>query len=458
MYLSEHANQIRDVINYIKKFKNALCVIHLDDSIIDSPILQNHIHDIALIHEAGLKVIIVPGARNQINKVLNDAKIKWQIKKGLRITDERAMPLIKTAAFDVANLLMNNLAAENLTAVIGNWVKARGKGVLEGTDYGSAGEIDKLKIDAIKQILDNGFVPIFPCIGWNDLGKPYNISSAELSQQIAIHLKAQKLFFILPDTQISKDEFVLPESITINEEGNIPAMNLSQVDEILRLNRKNIANLNSINENSNSGIANSSRLLKLFSLAKDACDKGVERIHILNGSIEGILPCEIFSGIGSGTMIYNSGYGDFRPMQSEDIPAVLSLMKPFVERGILLPRTAESLKCELNNLIVYNVDGGIHGSAALKNYGGTNGFVQAEISAVAVDEAYSNMGVGPKIVAYLLEKAKRLKIDSVFVLTTQTADWFQKLGFVPDTIESIPDERKKIWTPARGSKVYRIKF
>jgi N-acetylglutamate synthase and related acetyltransferases len=244
----------------------------------------------------------------------------------------------------------------------------------------------------------------------------------------------------------------------------------------------NIANLNSINENSNSGItnsgadiaskninittvnsdkkniANSARLLKLFSLAKDACDKGVERIHILNGSIEGILPCEIFSGIGSGTMIYNSGYGDFRPMLSEDIPSVLSLMKPFVERGILLPRTTESLKCELNNLIVYNVDGGIHGCAALKNYGQSNGFVQAEISAVAVDEAYSNMGVGPKIIAYLLEKARSMKIDSVFVLTTQTADWFQKQGFVPDTIDSIPDERKKIWTPARGSKVYRIKF
>ena len=211
----EKANQIRDVINYIKVFKNALAVIHIDDEIISSPLLPSHIHDISLIHEAGRKVIIVPGARGQINDALEEQKISWQMKNGFRVTDERAMPAIKTAAFDVANNIMNILAGEHLTAVIGNWVKARGKGIIDGTDFGSAGEIDKIKIDAIKQTLENGFVPIFPCIGWNDLGKPYNISSTELAAQIAIHLKAEKLFFIFPDAQISRKEFSLPNEIAL---------------------------------------------------------------------------------------------------------------------------------------------------------------------------------------------------------------------------------------------------
>ena len=59
---------------------------------------------------------------------------------------------------------------------------------------------------------------------------------------------------------------------------------------------------------------------------------------------------------------------------------------------------------------------------------------------------------------YLLVKAKEKGLESVFVLTTQTADWFEKIGFEADSIESIPEERKKIWTPERNSKVLRIKL
>ena len=440
--ITEKANQIRDVINYIKVFKNALAVIHIDDEIIDSPLLPNHIHDISLIHEAGIKVIIVPGARRQINNALEEQKISWQIKNGFRITDTHAMPAIKTAAFDVANNIMNILAGEHLTAVIGNWVKARGKGIIDGTDFGSAGEIDKIKIDAIKQTLENGFVPIFPCIGWNDLGKPYNISSTELATQIAIHLKAEKLFFIFPDAQISKDEFSLPDGIAVSQEGNIPAMNIETLSKILELNSASEKN------------SRKEKLLSIFTLAKDACENGVSRIHILDGNAEGILPCEIFSAIGSGTMIFNNGYGDLRPMRDDDIPSVLSLMSPFIKSGILLPRNLQTLKSQLYNYIVYNVDGGIHACAALKKY--DDG--QMEIYSVAVDEAYSNMGVGPKMINFLLEKAKSGGAKTVFILTTQTADWFEKLGFAADKIDSLPAERRKIWSEKRGSKVFRISF
>ena len=440
--ITEKANQIRDVINYIKVFKNALAVIHIDDEIIDSPLLPNHIHDISLIHEAGIKVIIVPGARRQINNALEEQKISWQIKNGFRITDTHAMPAIKTAAFDVANNIMNILAGEHLTAVIGNWVKARGKGIIDGTDFGSAGEIDKIKIDAIKQTLENGFVPIFPCIGWNDLGKPYNISSTELATQIAIHLKAEKLFFIFPDAQISKDEFSLPDGIAVSQEGNIPAMNIETLSKILELNSASEKN------------SRKEKLLSIFTLAKDACENGVSRIHILDGNSEGILPCEIFSAIGSGTMIFNNGYGDLRPMRDDDIPSVLSLMSPFIKNGILLPRNLQTLKSQLYNYIVYNVDGGIHACAALKKY--DDG--QMEIYSVAVDEAYSNMGVGPKMINFLLEKAKSGGAKTVFILTTQTADWFEKLGFAADKIDSLPTERRKIWSEKRGSKVFRISF
>ena len=64
------AQQIRDVIRYLKQFNNATIVIYLDDEVIDSPLFSSHMRDIALIHQAGLRVVIVPGARKRIDQIL----------------------------------------------------------------------------------------------------------------------------------------------------------------------------------------------------------------------------------------------------------------------------------------------------------------------------------------------------------------------------------------------------
>ena len=207
---------IRNVIRYLQKFKNALVVIYLDDKTIESPLYSSHIRDIALLHEAGLKVVIVPGARRRIDDILASAGIECEYKNNIRVTDADAMPLIKMAAFDVSNTIMTSLAANGITAIIGNWVRARARGVLNGFDYGTAGEIDKLDSDAVRRVLDDGFIPIFPCIGWNTVGHPYNISSVLLAQQVAINLGADKLFFVMQDGGINTERFTVPAGIALS--------------------------------------------------------------------------------------------------------------------------------------------------------------------------------------------------------------------------------------------------
>ncbi len=442
------AERIRDVIRYIKKFKNAAIVIYLDDRIIDSPLFTSHIHDISLLHDAGLKVSIVPGAHRRIDKILNENNIDWTIRNGCRITNPEAIPLIKTAAFDVSNTIMTSLAGEHLTAVIGNWVRARGKGVLDGIDYGTSGEIDKLEDSAIEQVLENGFIPIFPCIGWSLSGKPYNISSIQLATQIAIHMQADKLFFLVPEVEISKKYFSIPEEIGLSPEGNIPAMNIEEVDSLLKANKTNDRHLNDTDE------LTSENIISMLELARMACTQGVTRVHLLNSSFEGTLPCEIFSDLGSGTMVYSSNYGKFRAMRREDISGVLSVIRPFVNKKILLPRTEKQLLGSYNDYIVYELDGAIRACAALHIYDRK----QAEIAAVAVDESCSHIGIGPKMISYLIDKAKTISLESIFILTTQTADWFETLGFHPDSIDSIPQKRKESWSPERGSKVFRLQI
>lgn len=436
MTTSKKAENVRDVIRYLQKFKNALLVIYLDDKTISSPLFSSHIRDIALLHQAGLQVVLIPGARRRIDEVLDNAKIKWTHNEGIRVTTADAMPLIKMAAFDVSNTVMTSLAANNITAVIGNWVRARGKGVLGGFDFGTAGEIDKLETEAIRTVLNDGFIPIFPCIGWNAAGHPYNISSMLLAKQVAMNLKADKLFFMLFNEEICAQKYAIPDGFALSETGNIPAMNLEEVDRF-------------IEKNFTSG----GEVKNILKAAQEACRAGVTRVHILNGNIDGVLPCEIFSGLGSGTMIYTGGYGKVRQMEQTDIPSVLAIMKPFVESGKLLSRTETQIAEGLQDYIVYELDGGIHACAALHFY--EDG--QAEIAAVAVDENYAHMGIGPKLIDTLISQAGEGGASSIFIMTTQTADWFEKLGFEEDTLESIPDDRRKLWDSRRGSKVYRLK-
>ncbi len=434
-----HTEGIRDVIRYIRKFKGSTIVIRMDDDVVDSPLFSSHIHDLALLHETGIRIVLIPGAHEHISRVLDSYGIAWKIENTIRITSDEGMNFIKMAAFDVSNRIMTRLSAEGLTAVIGNWVRARGRGVLDGTDFGSAGFVDKIQLDSLLTALEDGFIPIIPCIGWTSTGKPYNISSTELAVATATALKAGKLFFLGSGNTISIDDFTIPESASLSPEGRLAALSVESIDEFLELNR-----------DSGSPTLPVDKLTDLLLQARTACLGGVTRTHILDADIDGVIPAEIFSDLGSGTMIYVNNYGTFRAMTREDIPAVLSLMNPFVEKGILLPRTSEELEQKAHEFVVFEIDGGIRACAALHSYPENVG----EIAGLAVDEAYAHMGIGPRLMDLLLQRGKSAGFSSVFVLTTQTGDWFEKFGFKSAETGQLPRERQEKWDPKRRSRVF----
>lgn len=141
-------------------------------------------------------------------------------------------------------------------------------------------------------------------------------------------------------------------------------------------------------------------------------------------------------------------------MTQQDIPSVLAIMRPFVQSKILLPRTDLELLEKLSDYIVYEIDGGIRACSALHIYTDN----QAEIAALAVDSAFSNLGIGPKMMDFLIKRAKSLGITKIFILTTQTADWFEKLHFVPASISDLPESRRSKWNKERNSKVYVLEL
>ena len=318
--LKEQVELIRQVFGYVFQFKDKVFVFKIDSEIILSPLFTILVKDLVLLHRMGIKIILVLGDKTRIDEILTTYKIAWQTVDGIRISSIASMPFIRMAAFDISTRVMTLLSENKEDAIIGNWVRARGIGIRKGVDFQSAGMVDKLKTDIIKDVLDSGLIPIFPNIGWNAVGKPYNISSDELAYTLSMELKAEKLFFIVNNyQQIDSDHFKIPAHFELPEDKIISQFRAFEAEEFTAANISDMY----------------TPFLQLISYAYRACRTGVKRVHIVDGSVEGVILKEIFSSRGSGIMIYADEHAHIRPMQYEDIPEVLRIVQPLVEKEIL---------------------------------------------------------------------------------------------------------------------------
>jgi len=428
--IREQVDLIREVFAYTERFRGSIFVIRISNEIIDHPSFPQHAGDLALLHKAGIRIVIVPGARKKIDEVLDRYDVKNQFVGDIRISDPESMDLIKMAAFDVAHRVMTALSGHKITAVIGNWVRARSRGVLDGTDYGRTGLVDRVRVDAVARSLEQGHVPIFPCVGHNEAGDPFNLSSDELAGTVAGTLNAKKLFLLSSDPVMNTAEWKVPEGVDVLDDGRIFRMTPAAVKDFISLNPDKPGHI-------------------ALETAASACREGIDRAHILDGRQTGVLLKEIFSNLGMGTMVFADAYERIRPMESSDIPGILEIMQPLINEGILVERTREELEKQHKDYWVYAMDGVVHGCAALH----LRGEKSAEIAGVAVDPRYAQLGIGAKLLSRLSEKSRDEGLRHIFVLTTRTADWFLSRGFREGSIADLPVERQKDYNNERNSRV-----
>jgi amino-acid N-acetyltransferase len=431
----EQVDLIREVFYYQNRFDGKTIVLKIDYPILNAPHFPQLLKDMAMLRATGIEIILVPGAREWIDAVLKEYDIESEYVDGIRIATRDSIPFIRMAAFDVANRLMTLLTAFQANAVIGNFIRARGIGVINGVDFEHSGRVEKILKEPLQQLLNQGMIPIFPCIGWNAAGKPYNLSSDDIAMAVAEALQAEKLFFVTDSDGFMDTRFKLPPGLVKNSDGRVARLSLEEAEDVLRLNA-----------------GNPDPDLKYLAYALTACRKGTERAHVVDGRMEGAILREIFSNLGIGTMVYGNDYESIRPMKAEDIGDVLRLMQPLIQEGILVQRTEDDLMARQGDYVVYSIDDVVHACGALHDYGEG----QAEIAAIATNPVYGHLSMGRKIVSYLIEKAERLGIARVFVLTTRTIDWFEQLGFVEVNLDSLPERKRESYNHARKSRIFAL--
>ncbi len=448
----DQVDLIRQVFSYAHRFRNRTFVIHVETGALEDGRLDSLVGDLALLHQAGIRIILVPSARLRIDEVLGRYGVASRRVEGIRIASSDAIPFIKMAAFDVTNRFMTILTARHTNAVVGNWVRARGIGVINGVDFAHSGVVERIQTEMLRGALDQGIIPIFPCIGWSVSGKPYNISSRELAFRIALTMEANKLFFVTDRVELTAAELSLPDGIEAESDGRISRLSVEEAGELLEVNGIHGAEIDAEQPSGyHDGLRERLEYLRLAFLAAGA---SVNRVHIVDGRREGVILVEVFSSSGVGTMVHANAYQSIRPMQTGEIATVLRLMQPLVDKGILVRREPEEIAAVAGDFVVHETDGRIHGCGALHEYANGSG----EIAAIAVDPAYEEFGIGRRIVQYLIEEATRRGLRSIFVLTTQTSDWFERIGFVRVGIDELPEEKQRSYNLTRNSIILRYRL
>ncbi|MEE9494332.1 MAG: amino-acid N-acetyltransferase [Gammaproteobacteria bacterium] len=424
----QFVSHLRHAASYVHAHRGSTCVILISGAALDSRFAEL-VHDIALLHTLGIRVVLVHGARHQIEQRLKMADSSFQYVNGLRITDDKALACVKDAAGSLrieieARLSMGlpntPMAGAKLRVASGNYVTARPLGILNGVDYCHTGKVRRIDAQAIHEHLDDQRIVLISPLGYSPTGEVFNLSAEDVATATAVALQADKLVIMTELTDLRS-----------SENGLIKQLNLTAVDTLL----------------ANNSLPDT--LQHELSSAVTACRGGVERAHIINQHIEGSLLLELFTRDGVGILVSNKDYEGLRQANIDDVGGILALLQPMEASGALVKRSRELLEIEIEYFLVIERDGMIIACAALYLF--PDGM--AELACLAVHNDYRGHHKGNTLLGAIEEKARDNHIKSLFVLTAVTSHWFQERGFKSADIDSLPVDRKQMYNLQRQSKV-----
>lgn len=416
---------------YIHAHRGRTFVLVFGGEAVEDPAFPDLVHDIALLHSLGIQLVLVHGARPQIERKLSAGGIRMEYAHGLRITDDAALVCVKEAAgsvrVEIEALLSMGLANTPMSGArigvsSGNFVTARPLGVRDGIDYCHTGEVRRVDANAIRHHLADRRIVLLSPLGYSPTGEVFNLSAEEVATATAIELQADKLVLLNEGEKLRDGRRRLVAQLTVNEA------------EALLAGRRRLTET----------------LHRQLQSAVVACRGNVRRVHLLDRQQDGALLLELFTRDGLGTLVTADPYEGLRPATIEDVGGVLELIKPLEQQGILVKRSRELLEMEIGHFLVIERDGAIIACAAL--YPGDR--QTAELACLAVNEEYRNEGRGDALLQAIEHRARQNGIQQLVVLTTRTAHWFRERGFLPGDLSHLPARKKALYNYQRNSKVF----
>lgn len=423
---------LRNASPYINAHRGRVFVVMLPGEAMAHPNFQAIIHDLVLLHSLGVKLILVHGARPQIEQRLTEQQLASRYHQGLRITDGPTLNCVQQAVgqlrIQIEALLSTDMASSpmrgaQVQVVSGNWVTAKPIGVVEGVDLQSTGEVRRINRAAISQVLERQNIVLLSALGYSPTGEAFNLSAETVATQAALSLHADKLILFSPEPGIVDTKQQL-----------LRELNLEQARQLAEQ------------------LPTTAPSRSLLSSAVQACAETVKRCHVVSYAEDGALLTELFTRDGSGTLISAGLFEQVREASIEDVGGLLELIRPLEEQGILVRRSRDLLEQEISHFSIVERDGTIIACAALYEFPQEQ---TGELACLAVHPEYRHGGRGDAVLERIEQRAQAQGLNSLFVLTTRTAHWFQERGFEPCQLEQLPQKKAELYNFQRNSKVFR---
>lgn len=429
-YAGMFVESFRASAPYIQAHRGRTFVVVFGGEAVKSAGFRSLVQDIVLLHSLGVRVVLVAGARPQIDQRIKQRKSKPRYHDGLRITDAAALECVKEASgtirLEIESLLSMGvtnapMAGGRVRVAAGNFVSARPVGVIEGVDYEYTGEVRRVDAEGIRQRLDAGSIVMLTPIGYSATGETFNVSSHEVAATTALALGADKLIAIVEGRGLTDGKRRPIHELTPSE--SLELADRKRVPEDVR---------------------------RHLRAAARVVTGGVRRAHLLSRHIDGGLLLELFTRDGVGTLVSEDPFEGVRPATFEDVGGVLELIEPLEQEGMLVRRSREMLEMDINRFVVIERDGMVVACAALYPYADEG---VGELACLAVHPSYRQAGRGDVLLQWVEKRCTELGLGRLFVLTTRTSHWFRERGFEPARLQDLPGSRRSLYDGGRGSKI-----
>jgi amino-acid N-acetyltransferase len=422
---------MRHAAPYIHAFRGKTFVLAFGGEVMQSQAAIALAHDCNLLEALGIRLVLVHGARPQIEAELARRGLTPRYHHGRRVTDAEALECVKAAMcvtrLEIEALLSQGLphtpmAGAYMRVTGGNFITAKPVGVVDGVDYQHTGTVRKIIAGEIAADLDQQNVVLISPIGTSPSGEIFNLSMEEVAQAVAVALKADKLIYLTDAPGITDDAGGVIHALTTDEAEKLLAERHDFTeDQALYL-----------------------------PCAVAAVRGGVGRAHLIGRNHDGGLLLEFFTRQGVGTLVTRDPLARLRPATIEDVATLVSIIAPLEADGTLVRRGRELLESEAERFILLEHDGMAVGCAALYPFSHEQA---AELACLAVRSEYRRAGYGEMLLDYATERARAMGLQRLFVLTTRTADWFRERGFVEVGVDQLPTRKRELYNFQRRSKV-----
>lgn len=429
-YDEHFVSWFRAVTPYINAFRGKTFVIAFGGKAVASEFAKTLAYDVNLLVSLGIRLVLVHGARPQIEEELREKSLESVYHRGYRVTDAAALDCVLDAVgsvyLEIEAMLSQGLpntpmANSRIRVIGGNFITGQPIGVLDGIDMHYAGKVRKVDAEGINAQLGLGNIVLLNCEGPSPTGEIFNLQMEEAAEAVAIAIKADKLVY-------------LTDSRGVTDKGGelLDAMTADEVDKMLA-----------------DGEWLSSDIRRYLPCTTRATRAGVGRVHLISFEQDGALLRELFTHDGVGTVITRESLENIREAKPDDIAALIALIEPMEEEGILVHRPRELLEREIEHFSIMLHDGIIVGCAALY----THSAEEAELACLAVAPEQREWGYGEQLMKRIERRARKMGIKRLFVLTTRTEHWFVERGFKLGTVDDLPAAKRDMYNYQRRSKV-----